>query len=138
MSVINQTGFKILLPARDPNVFWSAVFEHYAADDGDTWRRLAMFVLRESGGWTMERIALALGLDRGTVCRGLQRVRSELRDRFECDPGESHGEDIDPEDGDLDTESCEPTRAVRTASASLWTLPEEAGRGHKAEVKNRA
>jgi hypothetical protein len=119
MSVVNQSGMKILLPARGPNVFWTAVFEHYAGEDAETWRRLAMFVLKETGGWTQDRIGHVFGIDRGTVCRALQRVRGELRERFDCEPEECPVEEDASDD---------PVEMVRTASASLWTSPRESRR----------
>ena len=107
MSVVNSSGFKILLPARDPDSFWASILDHYAGADADTWRRLAMFSLRESSGWTLERIALAFGQDRGTICRTLQRVKSDLRARFERGPSSR-------ESGDDESDE------VLATTGSLW------------------
>lgn len=115
MSVINSSGFKILLPARDPDSFWASILEHYAGADPEAWRRLAMLALCESSGWTLERIALAFGQDRGTICRAIQKVKSELRARFERGPSS-----CEPVDDDLDDDASDDMDEVMATTGSLW------------------
>lgn len=88
MSVVNQNGEKILLPAKDPDAFWGHVIETYAHRDQTAWRELAMLMLREVGGWTYDRIALVFGVHAGTALRTVDRVSRRFRDEFCTDrPG---------------------------------------------------
>lgn len=82
MSVVNQNGEKILLPAKDPDAFWGHVIETYAHRDQTAWRELAMLMLREVGGWTYDRIALVFGVHAGTALRTVDRVSRRFRDEF--------------------------------------------------------
>lgn len=82
MTVVNSKHSKILLPRSGPDLFWQLLAEHYALEDEMRWRDLAILSLREIAGWTHERIGLAFGLNRGTVCRCLQKIKRELRQQF--------------------------------------------------------
>lgn len=88
MSVVNQNGEKILLPAKNPDAFWGHVIETYAHRDQTAWRELAMLMLREVGGWTYDRIALVFGVHAGTALRTVDRVSRRFREEFCTDrPG---------------------------------------------------
>lgn len=117
MSAMNAQRHKILLPRGDLDDFWDAVFHHFAGDDPDTWRNLAVLALHATAGFSLERIGLALGLPRGHVSRALRRVKDDLRDRFTLDPDEAERDrlpDIGPvpppeNDDPAENEAAAPT-----------------------------
>ncbi len=82
MSVVNQNGEKILLPAKNPDAFWGHVIEEYAHRDVVAWRRLAMLTLRELAGWTYDRIGLVFEVNAGTAYRQIDRVTKTFRAEF--------------------------------------------------------
>jgi hypothetical protein len=85
MSVINTQGLKVLLPRIGPDDFWTRVLDEYAAEQPRRWRDVAMLALRENAGWPLERIGLVFGHTRGHVARCLDRVKAELRERYDVD-----------------------------------------------------
>ncbi|MBA3316367.1 MAG: hypothetical protein H0T47_24160 [Planctomycetaceae bacterium] len=82
MSVTTRAGVKIVLPRTGAHVFWDAVREVYAADDGVAWRQLAMLALRESLGWPESLIATAFGRRESEVATCLDEMRDDLKARF--------------------------------------------------------
>jgi hypothetical protein len=83
MSMINETGDKIVLPRIGPSDFWESVRRHYAGDSPTRWKALAMLALRVNAGWTLEMIGKAFGHERGAVSHKLTVVCQDLRDRFD-------------------------------------------------------
>jgi hypothetical protein len=100
MSVVNQNGEKILLPAKDPDAFWGHVIDEYAHRNPAAWRELAMLMLREVSGWTYDRIALVFDVHPGTALRTVQRVSKRFRDEFCTDRAGVRRYDS-PEDRDV-------------------------------------
>ena len=104
MSVVTARGSKTLLPRKNPDEFWGTLRSEYAAEDCRRWKNLAMLSLTEALGWPPERVALAFGVTRRQVNRGVDATRRTLRTRFrpewergpreEADgpPGEERGE----------------------------------------------
>lgn len=86
MSVINERSERVILgrPCRDPT--WDLIQKHYAGEDAAVWRALAVFALRESLGWSVDQIALALGVHRGQIGRMVRSTRDRLRRRFDYVP----------------------------------------------------
>ena len=82
MSVTTSRGTKTLLPRRDPERFWNSVRARYAAEDSRRWKHLAMLTLTEAVGWPPERVALAFGVSRRQVNRGVGDTRRRLRTCF--------------------------------------------------------
>ena len=82
MSVIRPRGTKTLLPRRDPDAFWGNLRAEYAAEDARRWKRLAMLTLTEAAGWPPDRVALAFGVSKRQVNRGVDGTRKTLRARF--------------------------------------------------------
>lgn len=82
MSVTTARGTKTLLPRRDPERFWDEVRQRYAEEDRRRWKRLAMLTLTEGLGWPTDRVALAFGLSRRQVSRGVESTRGALAARF--------------------------------------------------------
>jgi hypothetical protein len=97
MSVINQHNEKVILGRSDRDPAWTAIQKHYAGDDPAIWRALAVFALRESLGWTIDQVSLALGMHRGHVGRVVRNTRDQLRQRFEYVPERPAGFS-DPDD----------------------------------------
>ena len=93
MSVTTSRGTKTLLPRRDPERFWNSVRARYAAEDSRRWKHLAMLTLTEAVGWPPERVALAFGVSRRQVNRGVGDTRRRLRTCFrpEWEGGEDGG-----------------------------------------------
>ncbi|QDT15103.1 hypothetical protein [Alienimonas californiensis] len=85
MSVVTSRGTKTLLPRRDPEQFWNSVRAEYAAEDRRRWKSLAMLALTEAVGWPPDRVALAFGLTRRQVNRGVDSTRRSLQTRFRPD-----------------------------------------------------
>ncbi|OYW18907.1 MAG: hypothetical protein B7Z55_09800 [Planctomycetales bacterium 12-60-4] len=86
MTVMDQWSQKVQLPRAGMGELWTRVQDHFAKDDPRLWRYLAMFVLRDVAGWTLQQVALALGTKPGQVSRCLPAVRNELRRRFAREP----------------------------------------------------
>lgn len=82
MSVTTSRGEKTLLPRRDPEQFWNRLRAEYAAEDSRRWKRLAMLTLTEAVGWPPDRVALAFGVTRRQVNRGVGATRGALAARF--------------------------------------------------------
>lgn len=86
MSVVGQSGERVLLPRVGREDFWKLIHEEYAGEDRQRWKGLAMLALRENGGWPLAVIGEVFGHHRGHVSRILTKVKSELRERFEKSP----------------------------------------------------
>lgn len=82
MSITNRHGTKVVLPRSGPDAFWDALDEEYQPDDDRQWRYLAMLALRENCGWPVERIGRAFGHNKGHITRCLERIKQDIRDRF--------------------------------------------------------
>ena len=91
MSVIRPRGTKTLLPRRDPDAFWGNLRAQYAAEDNRRWKRLAMLTLTEAAGWPPDRVALAFGVTKRQVNRGVDATRKTLRAQFRPDWDEEGG-----------------------------------------------
>ncbi|MEM9703461.1 MAG: hypothetical protein AAF907_13565, partial [Planctomycetota bacterium] len=85
MSVITSRGTKTLLPRKDPEQFWDRLRAEYAAEDRRRWKRLAMLTLTEAVGWPADRVALAFGVTKRQVNRGVLDTRGALQARFRPD-----------------------------------------------------
>ncbi|MFH5806005.1 hypothetical protein [Alienimonas sp. DA493] len=105
MSVITSRGTKTLLPRRDPEQFWNCVRAEYAAEDRRRWKSLAMLTLTEGLGWPPERVALAFGLTRRQVNRGVDATRRSLKTRFRPDWDEETDEGRGMSDGGCDAQA---------------------------------
>lgn len=104
MTLIDRHEQKIPLPRAGVSELWTRVQNHFAQDDPVVWRDLAMLALRESSGWTLEQIGTAMGLTRGHVCRRLQSVKQDLRQRFCAEP-------LTPQVWDMLSDPDKPGRA---------------------------
>ena len=83
MSVVNELGGKVVLPRLGPDRFWTTVARHYAADNPQRWKRLAMIALHESAGWPMSCIGEVFGHNKGHVSRTIEKTKAELRHLFD-------------------------------------------------------
>jgi hypothetical protein len=83
MSIMGTDKIKRILPRSGPDAFWQAVIDHYAGHDDRKWTSLAMLALREDADWPLKFIALVFGCSKGNVARRLQRIKRELRERFD-------------------------------------------------------
>lgn len=86
MTVVNRRYQKVPLPRASSQELWSRVEQHYARDDAQHWRYLAMFALREECGWSLDQIGLAFGHHKGHVLRCLRQIKGELQSRFSLEP----------------------------------------------------
>ena len=86
MSMIDRWGDKVVLQRIGPDDFWKDVRAFYAGDEMPRWRNLAMLALHVNAGWSLEMIAHAFGLERGSVSRALTRLRADLQEHFEWVP----------------------------------------------------
>jgi hypothetical protein len=86
MSVSRPDGTKILLPRTGADEFWQTVHDHYAGGDPRLWKYLAMLALRENAGWPLDRIGNVFGHPKGHITRCLDRIKRELRQRFDLSP----------------------------------------------------
>lgn len=86
MTIINQEGFKIVLPRVGADSFWKLIHDYYAEDDPRKWKYLAMLALRENAGWPLDDIGRVFQHPKGHITRCLQTVKSELRSRFQAAP----------------------------------------------------
>lgn len=86
MSVIDETGEKILLPRTGLDEFWELVRRKYAGLDPRCWKYLAMLALRENAGWSAQQIGWAFEHPRGHVTRCLHHVKAELRAHLQAAP----------------------------------------------------
>lgn len=77
---------KVVLPRTDPDHFWKLIHKHYAKEDQQKWKVLAMLALRENSGWPLEEIGTLFGHSKGHVSRCLEKIKSELRSKFEMSP----------------------------------------------------
>jgi hypothetical protein len=82
MSVTRRNGTKIVLHRTGPDAFWDAIDAEFQPDDERTWRYLAMLALRENAGWPVERIGRAFSHNKGHVTRCLERIKEQIRTRF--------------------------------------------------------
>lgn len=106
MSVTRRNGTKVILPRSGPDAFWDALGEQFEADDERTWKYLAMLALRENAGWPVERIGRAFAHNKGHVTRCLERIKEEIRLRFNVedlwsdplDPDELSADELPPEE----------------------------------------
>lgn len=85
MSVTDRRGTKVLLPRSGPDAFWDALDEEFQPQDDRQWRYLAMLALRENCAWPVERIGRAFGHNKGHITRCLERIKQDIRDRFNVD-----------------------------------------------------
>lgn len=86
MTMIDQWSQKVPLPRAGMGELWTRLQDNFAKDDPRLWRYLAMFVLRDVAGWTLQQCSHALGAKPGQISRCLPRVRRELRRRFREEP----------------------------------------------------
>lgn len=86
MSIVRQNNQKVLLPRLDGEDFWEMIHDHYAHQDVQKWKGLAILALRENAGWPLEKIGFVFGHHKGHVSRILVKVKQELRDCFEQSP----------------------------------------------------
>ncbi|MFV0442410.1 MAG: hypothetical protein ACK5Q5_02440 [Planctomycetaceae bacterium] len=82
MSVTRRNGTKIILHRTGPDAFWDAIDSEFQPDNERTWRYLAMLALRENAGWPVERIGRAFSHNKGHVTRCLERIKTQIRTRF--------------------------------------------------------
>ena len=75
-----------MLSRTGPDHFWKLIHKHFAEEDQQKWKSLAMLALRENAGWPLERIGTVFGHSKGHVTRCLQKIKSELRQQFEMSP----------------------------------------------------
>ena len=85
MTVVNQYGFKVLLPRVGPDDFWRQVITCYAENDERAWRNLAMLALRVNANWPLEQIGRVFGKDKGQVSRCVESVKRDLRRQLQPD-----------------------------------------------------
>jgi len=86
MSTIREDQTKVVLLRGGADEFWQTVHEHYAHEDPLTWKYLAMLALSENAGWPLEYIGLVFSHHKGHVSRCLQKIKHELRSRFQLSP----------------------------------------------------
>jgi hypothetical protein len=86
VSVTNPAGEKIVL-YRLPTNFLDLAND-YGAQDPARWRSLACLVLH-ARGFSMRQIGLVFSCNKSTVCRTLEKIVSELNDRYAPPPVES-------------------------------------------------
>ena len=86
MSMMCEGGLKVVLPRTGPDDFWKIVQQHYAGDDSQKWKCLAMLALRENAGWPLEQIGRVFDHNKGHVTRCLGVIKEELRGRFRMSP----------------------------------------------------
>lgn len=86
MSVCRPDETRVLLPRTGADEFWSLIRDNFANEDPRKWKYLAMLALRENAGWPLDTIGTVFGHPKGHVTRCLDRIKSELRDRFEASP----------------------------------------------------
>ena len=82
---MNEDHIKVLLPRSGSDEFWSLVEEHYAGEDEQKWKCLAMLALRENAGWPLGQIGRVFQHPKGHVTRCLEAIKRELRLRFAVD-----------------------------------------------------
>lgn len=108
MTVVDRYQQKVPLPRAGNQELWSRVEQHYALEDTQRWRYLAMFALRETCGWNLDQIGLAFGHHKGHVTRCLRQIRGELQARFSMEP-------IPP---DVLSSFCDPDPELEVSVAS--------------------
>ncbi len=86
MTVIRKNNQKVLLPRLEGEDFWEMIHKHYARQDAQKWKGLAILALRENAGWPLDKIGSVFGHHKGHVSRILTNVKQELRDCFEQSP----------------------------------------------------
>jgi hypothetical protein len=115
VSITRQNGSKIVLPRTGPDDFWNLIHDHYAAEDPRKWKYLAMLAFRENAGWPLERIGVVFGHPKGHVTRCLEKIKSELRQRFQMSPNILELEYEPTLDAD-EVESIEPLNQIVNAT----------------------
>lgn len=83
MSTRTERGEKVILPRLGPDEFWNTIRENYADEDPRKWKYLAMLALRENAGWPLDCIGAAFNHPKGHVSRCLEKIKREIRDRFD-------------------------------------------------------
>ncbi|VAX41672.1 hypothetical protein MNBD_PLANCTO02-3038 [hydrothermal vent metagenome] len=83
MSVVNEKGLKMTLPRLNKDTLWEEAEKAFAGKNKLRWKYLAMLSLQVNGNWSLENIGLAFGHPKGHIIRCLERVKEELRSRFE-------------------------------------------------------
>lgn len=86
MTIVDKYAQKILIARNDSDELWVCIQRHFAGENAQRWRYLAMFALRETAGWNLDQIGLAMGHTRGHVSRCLRSIRDDLRQRFRLEP----------------------------------------------------
>ena len=104
MTTIRENCQKVLLPRLTGEDFWTVIHREYAQDDAKKWKVLAILALRENAGWPLEKIGFVFGHHKGHISRLLEKVKQDLRERFELSPewlcmeGKSDQEGVDWDD----------------------------------------
>ncbi len=83
MSISNEEGLKINLPRLGKDELWNNIHKDYAGKNRLRWKYLAMLSLQVNGDWSHEEIGLAFGHPKGHIIRCLNKIKKELRKRFE-------------------------------------------------------
>ena len=86
MSVTRRDGTKVVLPRTGADQFWKLIHDNFAEEDIRKWKYLAMLALRENAGWPLDRIGNVFGHPKGHVTRCLNRIKKELRTKFDAEP----------------------------------------------------
>jgi hypothetical protein len=86
MTVINRYQEPVVLHQHHVDDLWTTFQTHFAGDDQQRWKGLAMLALHENLGWTHEQIGYAFGHPRGHVSRCVQLVKRQLRAQFALAP----------------------------------------------------
>ncbi len=86
MSVMRESGERMVLPRVGRDDFWTLVHEQYAGERPERWKALAILALRENGGWPLEMIGSVFGHHRGHVSRILAKVKRDLRESLRQSP----------------------------------------------------
>lgn len=109
MTVIDRYQQRYPLPRAGMTDFWVLVQTHFAQTDREIWRDLALFALKETAGWSLEKIGLAFGLNPGHVSRRLHKVHQKLRERLLSEPLAQHVWDVLNDPDFLPTDATEPS-----------------------------
>jgi len=83
MSTVNEKGLKIVLPRLGEDSQWETIHKEYTAKNRLRWKYLAMLSLQINAGWSLEHIGFAFGHPKGHIVRCLDKVKAELRERFQ-------------------------------------------------------
>lgn len=98
MTIMNARRQCRMILRKQDTSFWDTLQRFYAGSDAELWRPLAMLVLRVDTGWTVEQIAMTFEITPGHVSRCLQRVKRDLRSRFQLPQDSPEWDSIDDEE----------------------------------------